>query len=94
MNAYRDWQRTVNTVFSTDDFLQCMVSLGTNLHGLGERSSTGGQKHKLLEGELVSSVRSTVDNVECRARQDKRRLDTSEVGKVLIERNTLFGGPL
>ena len=36
-------------------------------------------------------MRSTVDNVECRRREDKGRLDARKVCKVLVERNALLG---
>jgi hypothetical protein len=67
-----------------------MISLCANLHRLGERASTSGQKHELLEREFVASMRSTVDNIESRCWQDERRLDASEVRKVLIKGNSFL----
>jgi hypothetical protein len=67
-----------------------VVSLGTHLDGLGERGGTGGEKHELLESKSVTSVGSTVDNVEGRAGEDVRGLDTSEGSDPLVEGNTLI----
>lgn len=52
------------TVLLLDDTLQSVVDLGTHLHGLGEAGSAGGQDHEFLEGETVTGVGTTVDNVE------------------------------
>ena len=81
---------TVNAVFCADDLLQSVVGLATNLHSLGEAGRSSREKHKLLEGELVTRVRATVDNVEGRGGEDERRLHTSKISKMLVERNTLL----
>ena len=66
-----------------------MVCLGTNLHGFRERGGTSGEEHEFLEGELVTGVRTTVDNIEGRDRKNEWRLNTSQVSKVLVERDAL-----
>jgi hypothetical protein len=77
------------TVLLLDDTLQGVVDLGTHLHGLGEAGSSGGQDHEFLEGETVTSVGTTVDDVERRGGEDVGGLDTGEFGQVLVERDTL-----
>lgn len=67
-----------------------MVGLGTNLHCFRERSRAGWKKHELLERQLISGMGSTIDNVECRAGENKRRLDACKIGQVLIERDSLL----
>jgi hypothetical protein len=66
-----------------------VVSLGTHLHGLVKVLGSDGEDHELLEREGVSSVGSTVDDVERRAGEVVGRLDASEVGKVDVEGDTL-----
>ena len=83
--------RTVNAVLGGDDLLEGVVGLGTDLHGLLEGRSTGGNDHELLERELVAGVRSTVDDVEAGRGEDEGGLDTGEVGEVLVEGDTLLG---
>ena len=80
---------TVLSVLLSDDLLEDVVGLGTHLHGLGERAGTGGEKHELLEGKSVTGVLSTVDDVESGGGEDVRGLDTSELGNVLVKRDTL-----
>ena len=67
-----------------------MVGFGTNLHGLSESRGTSWKKHELLERELVSSMRTAIDNIESRARKHIGGLDTSELSQVLVHRNTLL----
>lgn len=67
-----------------------MVSFSADLHGLGEAGSSDGEQHELLEGELVSSMRTTIDNIECGSRKDVGWLDASELGKVLVEGDILL----
>jgi len=43
-----------------------------------------------LEGELVTRVRSTVDDVESGAWEDERRFNSCEIGEVLVQRNTFL----
>jgi hypothetical protein len=83
-------QLTVNTIFLGDDLLEDVVGLGTHLDGLGEGGGTSGENHELLESKSVTSVGTTVDNVEGRAGEDVRGLDTSEGSDPLVERNTLI----
>ena len=81
--------RTVDSVLGLDDLLEGVVGLSADLHGLGAGSGASGEEHELLEREFVTGVRSSVDNVERGARKVERRLDACEVGKVLVERDTL-----
>lgn len=67
-----------------------MVGLGSHLHGLGEGRSTSWEQHELLERKSVTSVFTTVDDVEGWGWEDVRGLDASEVSEVLVERNTLL----
>lgn len=67
-----------------------MICFCTDLHGFSEGGSTSGKEHEFLKGKLVSCVRATVDNIEGRAGENIRRLDTRELGEVLVERNTLL----
>ena len=66
-----------------------MVGLGTHLDGLGERGSTSWEDHELLESKSVTSVRTTVDNIESGTGEDVRGLDTGEGSDPLVEGNTL-----
>jgi hypothetical protein len=45
-----------------------------------------------LHGELVTSVRTTVDDVESRDGENERLLGTREVSEVNVERDTLISG--
>ena len=67
-----------------------MVSLGTDFHGFSEGGSSNGEQHELLEGEFVSGMGTTVDDVECGGREDVGWLDASELGQVLVEGDTLL----
>ena len=67
-----------------------MVGLCADLHRLGEGGRASGEEHELLECELVTSVRATVDDVESGAGEGERGLNASEVGQVLVERDTLL----
>ena len=82
---------TVNSILGADNLFEGVICLGTDFHGLSERGGAGGQKHELLESKLVSCVGTTVDDVERWAREDKWRLDTSEICEVLVEGDTLLG---
>ncbi len=82
--------RTIDAVLGSDNFLEGVVGLGADLHSLGEAGSTGGEKHELLEGKLVASVRATIDNVEGGSGEDEWGLDTGEVGEVLVQGNSLL----
>jgi len=67
-----------------------VVGFGTDLHCLREGGSSNGKQHELLEGELISGMGTTVDNVECRSGKDVGWLDSSELGQVLVQGNTLL----
>lgn len=51
-------------VFLLDDVLQVVVNLRTNAHGFTEVGCTNREDHELLHGQLVASVRTTVDDIE------------------------------
>ena len=84
------YARTVNAVLGADDLLEGVVGLGTDLHGLGKGLGAGGEEHELLEGELVTGMGTTVDNVESGSGESEGGLDTSKVSNVLVGRNTLL----
>jgi len=75
---------SVDSVFVTDNFFQGVVSLSTNPHGLSEGGSSNWKQHELLEGEFVSGMGATVDDVECGGRKDVGWFDASELSQVLI----------
>ena len=81
---------TINAVLLGDDLLQDVVSLGTHLHGLGERGSTGGEDHELLESKSVTGVGTTVDDVEGGAGENVRGLNTGQGSDPLVKGDTLF----
>lgn len=55
---------SVFTVFLLDDVLQVVVDLSTDAHGLFEGACSNWEDHELLHGQLVASMRTSVDNVE------------------------------
>ena len=69
-----------------------MVRFGTNFHGLSEAGGASGEKHELLESELVPGMRPAVDDVEARAAEDVGRLDAAELREVLVQRDALLRG--
>ena len=69
-----------------------MVGLRADFNGLGEAGSAGGKKHEFLESELVSGMGTTVDDVECGSGENVWGLDTSKIGEVLVEGDTLLCG--
>lgn len=82
-------QLTVNAVLLGDDLLEDVVSLGTELQGLAEGSSTSGEEHELLEGESVTGVRTSVDDVEGRDGENERLSDTGKGSEVFVKGETL-----
>ena len=69
-----------------------MVDLRADLERFREAGCAGREEHEFLESELVAGMGSTVDDVEAGERENKWRLDASEVSKVLVERDTLLSG--
>lgn len=53
------------TVFALDDVFEIMVDLCPDAHGLFEGVCTDGQDHELLHSQFVSSMRATIDHIEC-----------------------------
>ena len=51
-------------IFLLDDILQVVVNLCSDAHGLPEVFGPNRKDHKLLHGQLVASVRATVDDIE------------------------------
>lgn len=82
--------RTINAVLLLDNVLKSVVGFRAHLHSLSEGRSTGGAKHELLESELVTSMGSTVDDIETWARKDEWWLDTSKGGKMLVQWDVLY----
>lgn len=68
-----------------------MVSFRTKFHGFSETSGTSWKEHELLEGELVTSMRTTVNDIESRAGKNIGRLNAGKLCQVLICGNTLLG---
>ena len=80
---------TVNSVFSINDLLQCVVRFRSNFQSFGKARCPSRKKHELLESKLITGMRTTVDNVEGRGWEDIWWLDASELGEVLIQRYAL-----
>lgn len=51
-------------VFLLDDVLQVVVNLCSDAHGLPEVFGPNRKDHKLLHGQLVASMRATIDDIE------------------------------
>ena len=68
-----------------------MIRLGADFHCFRKAGRAGGKEHEFLEGELVSSVRATVDDIKRWAWEYVWRLDTCQLRKVLVQRNALLG---
>ena len=68
-----------------------MIRLSADLHRFSEGRGTSWKEHELLECELVSGMGATINDVESRGRENEWRFDASEIGKMLVERNALFG---
>jgi len=81
---------SIETVLGLDDRLEVVVDFGTDLHGFLEGLGTSGENHEFLHGELVTGMRTTVDNVESRNGKNERLLGTREISKVNVERDTLI----
>lgn len=56
---------SILTVFALDDIFEIMVDLCSDAHGLPEGICADGQNHELLHSKLVSSMRATIDHIEC-----------------------------
>lgn len=83
----------IKTVFLLDDALESVIDFSTNLHGMSEAAGTSGENHKLLEGELITSVFTTIDNVEGRNRGNVFVLFlASELTKMSVKRDSLLSG--
>ena len=82
---------TVDTIFAVYDLLERMISLRSHFHCLLEAARSRRANHKLLERYLVSSVLSSIDDVEARERQRKWFLDVRQTRDMLVERDVLLG---
>jgi hypothetical protein len=82
---------TINTVFCTDNLLKGVIRLGADFERFRKVARAGGKEHKFLEGELVPSVRATIDDIKGGGWKHVWRLDTCQLRKVLIQRNALLG---
>jgi hypothetical protein len=83
---------TVNAVLLVDDFLESVVGLGSNSHSVLKVFGSNRQDHELLEGQSVTSMGTTVDDVHAWDRQDVRGLCSCNLGQVYVERYTLLSG--
>lgn len=54
----------VQTILVLDHAAKMVVHLSTHPHGLREALRSNGQNHKLLHGELVASMRASIDDIE------------------------------
>ena len=84
--------RTIDTVLRADDLLERVVSLSADLQCLREALGPGGQEHELLESKLIAGMRTAVDDVEGRSREDVGWLDACKLGEVLVEGYSLLRG--
>jgi hypothetical protein len=66
-----------------------VISFSADLQRLGEARCTSGKKHEFLEGQFVTSMRSAIDDIKGGHRKNVRRLDTSQLREVLIQRDAL-----
>mmetsp|Transcript_74637 Transcript_74637/g.216563 ORF Transcript_74637/g.216563 Transcript_74637/m.216563 type:complete len:306 (+) Transcript_74637:489-1406(+) len=57
---------SVLPVLFLDHRLQCVVDLGADFHRILKRRRAGGQDHELLACQTISSMASTVDDIEGR----------------------------
>ena len=80
----------IETVSLLDDGLEAVVHLATNLHGLAEGLGTDGHEHELLEGQGVTGVLSSVDDVHGGDGEDELVL-SGHLTEVLVQR-LLLGG--
>ena len=91
-NAYNEHKpRTVNPVLCTDDLLKSVIRLGADFDRFRKVGRASWKKHEFLEGELVSSVRATVDDIKRWRRKHVWRLDARQLRKMLVQRNALVG---
>jgi hypothetical protein len=82
---------TVNTVFCADHLLKGMIRLSADFERFCEAARAGRKEHEFLESELVPSVRAAIDDVKRGGWKHVWRLDTCQLGKMLIQRNALLG---
>jgi hypothetical protein len=81
---------SIKTVLGLNDRLEVVIDFGTHLHGFLEGLGTSGENHEFLHGQLVTGVRTTVNNVESRDGENERLLGTRKVSKVNVKRDTLI----
>lgn len=80
---------TIDTVLLLDQGLQLVVNLGTDLHRLLKVLCSDGEDHEFLEGESVTCVGTTVDDVHGGCWEDVWWLDTGGLGEVDVKRDAL-----
>lgn len=85
-------QGSITAKLALDNLLEVVEDFTSDDHALGKVSSASRNDKELLERQLVASMLSTVDNVEARNRESVRNWVTSNIGIVLVERNSLTGG--
>eukprot|EP00128_Syssomonas_multiformis_P001164 Colp12_sorted_trinity150504_noHs@28271 len=81
----------VQAILVLNDSSQMVVNLRAHTHGFTEVRRTGRQNHEFLHGQLVTSMATAVDNVECRDRQNDFAAPC-EISDVSVQRNTLVRG--
>lgn len=79
---------SIESVFLLDDLHQMVVDLRSSPHRLCETCGPSWQNHELLHSQAVSSVLTSVDDVERRSREDVVRLSLQSCQRfdVLVER--------
>merc|ERR1712012_1073791 len=81
----------VQTIFGFDSRFQMMVSFRSHFHGLRKAGSAGRQNHKFLHSQLVTSMGSTIDDVQGGDGHNDI-LDPSQIRDVSVQRHAFMGG--
>lgn len=71
-------------------FLQVMVDFWADFHGVSEWCGTSWQDHELLHGQFVTSMASTVDDVESWNWEDDLFV-SGQISQVLVQWDSLLG---
>lgn len=72
-----------------DNFHQVVIDFSTCLHGFSERLSTSRQNHEFLHRKSISTVLTSVDHIQRRARKNELSvgLPAAEMGNMFIKGN-------
>ncbi len=90
-SVYAHVPLTVNAVLCADNLLEGVIGLGADFYRLSETRRAGRKKHEFLEGQLVSSVRTTIDDIKRGGWENVWGFDARKIRKVLIQRDALLG---